>query len=419
MVHIEIPQDVSFILHKLRAAGFEGYAVGGCVRDSLLGKVPKDWDITTSALPQEVKELFQRTVDTGIKHGTVTVLVNGTGYEVTTYRVDGEYLDGRHPEEVSFTASLDEDLKRRDFTINAFVYNESEGIKDLFEGLKDLENGIIRCVGIPEERFSEDALRILRAVRFAAALSFTIEPATYEAACRLKENLRKVSAERIRTELEKTLISDNPDYICLLKDMGIDGVILEELKAVKDAESLKLALKSCQSVASIRWAVLGFFIEKADEREETGAITRNMMRRLKFDNRTIDTVGLFLRTREKMEKEFFGGTKEYPVVGRRLLNVIGEEDIYSYIDFAYTVCESKSYKDEYPVIKSEIEKILERGDCFSLKKLAVNGRDLKDGHIAEGKELGMLLDQLLEMVIVDPEKNTRDYLLEVAKAYGH
>ena len=146
MIHIEIPQDVAFILGKIRNAGYEAYAVGGCVRDSLLKKIPKDWDITTSALPEQIKEIFPRTIDTGIKHGTVTVMINSTGYEVTTYRVDGEYLDGRHPEEVEFTANLDEDLKRRDFTINAFVYNEAEGVKDLFGGLKDLEDGIIRCV---------------------------------------------------------------------------------------------------------------------------------------------------------------------------------------------------------------------------------------------------------------------------------
>jgi tRNA nucleotidyltransferase (CCA-adding enzyme) len=208
MIHIEIPQDVAFILGKIRNAGYEAYAVGGCVRDSLLKKIPKDWDITTSALPEQIKEIFPRTIDTGIKHGTVTVMINSTGYEVTTYRVDGEYLDGRHPEEVEFTANLDEDLKRRDFTINAFVYNEAEGVKDLFGGLKDLEDGIIRCVGVAEERFGEDALRILRAVRFAAVLSFTIEPETYKAAVKLAGNLSKVSAERIKAELEKTLVSD-------------------------------------------------------------------------------------------------------------------------------------------------------------------------------------------------------------------
>ena len=175
MFQINLPDDVKYILNTLRAAGYEAYAVGGCVRDCLLGKLPKDWDVTTSALPEDVKRLFPRTVDTGIKHGTVTVMVKSEGYEVTTYRVDGKYTDGRHPESVSFTASLDEDLKRRDFTINALVYNETNGVTDLFGGTDDLDNKIIRCVGVAEERFGEDALRILRAIRFSAQLGFEIE----------------------------------------------------------------------------------------------------------------------------------------------------------------------------------------------------------------------------------------------------
>ena len=178
MFQINLPEDVKYILNILRTAGYEAYAVGGCVRDCLLGKLPQDWDVTTSALPEDVKRLFPRTVDTGIKHGTVTVMVKSEGYEVTTYRVDGEYTDGRHPESVSFTACLDEDLKRRDFTINALVYNEATGVTDLFGGTTDLENGIIRCVGVAEERFGEDALRILRAVRFSAQLGFDIEKDT-------------------------------------------------------------------------------------------------------------------------------------------------------------------------------------------------------------------------------------------------
>ena len=226
MFQINLPEDVKYILNILRAAGYEAYAVGGCVRDCLLGKLPKDWDVTTSALPEDVKRLFPRTVDTGIKHGTVTVMVKSEGYEVTTYRVDGEYTDGRHPESVSFTACLDEDLKRRDFTINALVYNEATGVTDLFGGTKDLENGIIRCVGVAEERFGEDALRILRAVRFSAQLGFDIEKDTYTAAVKLGKNLAKVSAERIKAELDKTLVSDNPGHICLLKSMGLDKVIL-------------------------------------------------------------------------------------------------------------------------------------------------------------------------------------------------
>ena len=202
-MQIQLPEDVKRIINTLKEAGFEAYAVGGCVRDCLLGKTPNDWDITTSALPTEVKGLFSHTFDTGIKHGTVTVLLHHVGYEVTTYRIDGEYEDGRHPKEVSFTRSLKEDLLRRDFTINAMAYNEEDGIQDLFGGQQDLADGIIRCVGKAEDRFGEDALRMLRAVRFSAQLGFEIESETLKAMKSLSANLKLVSAERIRVELVK------------------------------------------------------------------------------------------------------------------------------------------------------------------------------------------------------------------------
>ena len=196
---LELPKQVKQIIHTLQERGYEAYAVGGCVRDAMLGREPQDWDITTSALPMQVKALFRRTIDTGIQHGTVTVLLDRVGYEVTTYRVDGEYKDGRHPTEVSFTASLAEDLKRRDFTINAMAYNETEGLVDLFCGAEDLKQGVIRCVGAPRERFSEDALRILRAFRFSAQLDFAIEEETLRAAGELVETLKKsVRSEFIR-----------------------------------------------------------------------------------------------------------------------------------------------------------------------------------------------------------------------------
>ena len=363
MIHIEIPQDVAFILGKIRNAGYEAYAVGGCVRDSLLKKIPKDWDITTSALPEQIKEIFPRTIDTGIKHGTVTVMINSTGYEVTTYRVDGEYLDGRHPEEVEFTANLDEDLKRRDFTINAFVYNEAEGVKDLFGGLKDLEDGIIRCVGVAEERFGEDALRILRAVRFAAVLSFTIEPETYKAAVKLAGNLSKVSAERIKAELEKTLVSDNPDYICLLKDMGLSKVILPELDEVKDTLGLKKALKAVNKEAKTRWAVLCYYLESelnTGHNAETGSISKKVMHGLKFDNKTMDCVIRFLTVSGNNISD-----KDIRIYSRRLLNRIGEEDIYHYLDFADAVgCIPEDFFGGYESIKNAIDDILEKRECF-------------------------------------------------------
>ena len=207
MLQIQLPEKVKYIILRLEEAGFEAYAVGGCVRDSLLGREPNDWDITTSAKPAQVKNLFRHTIDTGIQHGTVTVLLEHEGFEVTTYRIDGEYEDSRHPKEVLFTASLEEDLKRRDFTINAFAYNDRSGMVDMFDGIGDLDKKRIRCVGKAVERFEEDALRMLRAVRFSAQLGFSIAEQTKEAIMELAPTLQRISAERIQAELVKLLVS--------------------------------------------------------------------------------------------------------------------------------------------------------------------------------------------------------------------
>ncbi|MBR6321884.1 MAG: polynucleotide adenylyltransferase, partial [Lachnospiraceae bacterium] len=210
-MQIRLAEPVKKIIAVLEAHGHEAYAVGGCVRDAILGRTPNDWDVTTSALPQEVKKLFRKTVDTGIQHGTVTVIMQGIGYEVTTYRIDGLYKDSRHPDSVTFTDRLSEDLLRRDFTINAMAYNDARGLQDCFGGQDDLKNRIIRAVGIPKERFTEDALRILRCVRFAAQLDFAIDDETYRAAKALSGNLKEISKERIREEFLKTLTSLHPE----------------------------------------------------------------------------------------------------------------------------------------------------------------------------------------------------------------
>ena len=227
-MQIQIPENANKIIQTLMSHGYEAYVVGGCVRDSILEKQPMDWDITTSASPMEIKELFRRTVDTGIQHGTVTVLMDKESYEVTTYRVDGEYEDHRRPKEVLFTKSLEEDLKRRDFTINAMAYNEEEGLQDLFGGMKDLEEEIIRCVGIPEERFDEDALRILRAIRFSAQLNFKIDEKTKEAMQTRAKYLKDISAERIQVELTKLLTSNHPEKLIDAKELGITKIVLPE-----------------------------------------------------------------------------------------------------------------------------------------------------------------------------------------------
>ena len=228
MHSFKLPENVNYIIRTLSEHGCEGYAVGGCVRDMLLGRTPQDWDITTSAKPEQVKEIFSHTIDTGIEHGTVTVMLGHEGYEVTTYRIDGEYEDARHPKEVTFTANLVEDLKRRDFTINAMAYNETAGLVDVFDGAGDLERKVIRCVGNPTERFTEDALRMLRAVRFAGQLGFSITPETKEGVRTLAPSIQKVSAERIQAELVKLLVSDHPEEIRTAYELGLTAQFLPE-----------------------------------------------------------------------------------------------------------------------------------------------------------------------------------------------
>ncbi|MBQ4416679.1 MAG: polynucleotide adenylyltransferase, partial [Butyrivibrio sp.] len=227
-MNIEVPADAGIILTTLHDAGIEASIVGGCVRDAVLKRTPKDWDITTNALPEDVRRLFARTLPTGIRHGTVTVLVGKAGYEVTTYRIDGVYEDARHPKEVTFTASLAEDLKRRDFTINAMAYNGKDGLVDLFGGLEDLQAHRIRCVGDAAERFSEDALRMMRAFRFAAELGYEVSPETAGAAKALSPNLKMISAERIRDELIKLICSPHPDRIRDLYQTGLSAQFLPE-----------------------------------------------------------------------------------------------------------------------------------------------------------------------------------------------
>jgi tRNA nucleotidyltransferase (CCA-adding enzyme) len=406
LIHIELPEDVRYIISSLKAEGHEAYAVGGCVRDCLLNTAPKDWDITTSAFPDDVKRIFPRTIDTGIKHGTVTVMLKGTGYEVTTYRVDGEYLDGRHPENVSFTGNLDEDLKRRDFTINAFVYSDETGVKDLFGGLDDLKNGIIRCVGNPEERFGEDALRILRAIRFAAKLGFEVEPETYRACIKLRQNLSKVSSERIKAELDKILVSPNPGHISVLREMGISQVIMPELDRA-DISGLSAALERAEAELPIRWAVLCFFLARSDRDSAS-----ELMRRLKFDNRTRDRVLLFIRIAEG--KLPVPRDPEFRKACRILINHTGKEDVFAFLSF----CEALSaafpvFDNDYETILQEIKDIFEKKECTSLKELAVNGRDILEISDVGGAEIGRILEALLRKVMDEPELNRKEELLKL------
>lgn len=434
-----IPENVEWIIRELMAHGFEAYAVGGCVRDSVLGRKPEDWDITTSAKPEQVKQIFHRTVDTGIEHGTVTVLIDKEAYEVTTYRVDGEYEDHRHPKEVTFTASLEEDLKRRDFTINAMAYNPQTGLVDIFEGIDDLNKKIIRCVGNPRERFDEDALRILRAIRFSAQLGFEIDNMTKEAMTEKAETLRDVSAERIRVELVKLLVSKHPEKIREAQRLGLTKVVLPEYDTIVgveqhtpnhiyDVEEHTIrALQNVEADPILRLTMLLHdfgkpIVKKQDDGrdifykhpEVSAAICKEILKRLKFDNYTLDRVCRLVK---------WHGLKYLPNDRsvRRALNRVGQDIFDAFIKVQRADISAKNPKvvPEKLAFLEEKEaiyhRVMERGDCFEVKMLAVNGRDLIQSGIKPGPLLGAVLEQLVEWVIDDPERNRKELLLEKAQ----
>lgn len=401
-IEMRVPADAEQIIEKLNEHGFEAYVVGGCVRDSLLGKEPEDWDITTSAKPEEVKAIFSRTIDTGIQHGTVTVMLNRQGYEVTTYRVDGEYEDGRHPKSVDFTTSLLEDLKRRDFTINAMAYNGREGLVDAFGGMEDLENRVIRCVGSAVNRFTEDALRILRAVRFSAQLDFRIEDETYEAISLIAPNLEKVSKERIATELTKLLLSGHPEKMKRVSDTGASRYISEPFfKAAMLSKGELRPLGCLPAVKYMRWA--GFL------RREQGETAADILRDLKMDCDTMDRVKILVsrwRTPIAAEK---------PAI-RRVMNQIPGDLFDSLLCFQTVFAGEvgEGYGETLETVKALAEEIRGAGDPVNLKDLAVDGRDLMAAGMKPGPALGKTLNALMEQVLERPECNERAYLLRAA-----
>ena len=431
---------MEYIINTLQRAGYEAYAVGGCVRDTILNREPDDWDITTSAKPMEIKRLFPVTIDTGIQHGTVTVLKNHVGYEVTTYRIDGEYADNRHPKEVIFTANLKEDLLRRDFTINAMAYNHEEGIIDEYGGLDDIRDGIIRCVGNPYDRFSEDALRIMRAVKFSAQLGYRIEEETSKAIIKLSPNLASISAERINTELTKLLLSPNPDYLRDAYRLGITGVVLPELDRCMECEQVNPhhcysvgehtlhSLKIVPDDKVLRYTMLFHDFGKPDTQsvDEDGrmhfyghpAVSERMasdiMHRLKFDNDTMNAVKLLCKNHDL---EITEDNKHV----RRAMNKLGTDNFGKLLMVKRADCMAQSdYKREEKLasldnLTSIYNEIVNAGECVCMKDLAVCGRDLIDLGIKPGPAMGAILDELLNKVIDDPALNDREVLLEIVK----
>lgn len=449
-MRIQLPAHVKQIIETLEAAGFEAYAVGGCVRDSILGREPDDWDITTSAKPQQVKELFRRTVDTGIAHGTVTVLLGGAGYEVTTYRIDGEYTDNRHPREVSFTDSLTEDLCRRDFTVNAMAYSDARGLVDAFGGIEDLNAGIIRCVGDARERFSEDALRMLRAVRFSAQLGFAVEESTRQAAAAMAQNLRSISAERIQTELVKLLTSPHPETLSLAYELGMTAVFLPEFDEMMRTQqknphhcytvgmhTLK-ALEHSPCDRIVRLTMLLHDIGKPAVKTTSegtdhfrghpavsGQMAGEILRRLKFDNDTIRRVQLLVKLHDdypRVKGETLQGLREgKKVVSKKTVRHMayrtGEDLFWPLMDVfrADVLAQSDYLRAEKLLLIDQIcdsyREIVRDRECLSLKELAVSGSDLIRAGAKPGKEIGEILDCMLQDVLEEPAHNTKEYLM--------
>ena len=422
-MRIEMPYEAEWIIDNIRSHGYEAFIVGGCVRDAVLGRIPGDWDITTSAKPEQVKEIFGKTVDTGLKHGTVTIIKHGSGYEVTTYLIDGEYLDGRHPETVEFTPDLREDLKRRDFTINAMAYSHETGIVDEFEGMEDLKRRVIRCVGCAKDRFTEDALRILRAVRFAAQLDFVIEDETYKAIAEIAPNLVHVSKERIQVELTKLLLSDHPEKIWMVDATGIADYVtsgfpevfereLERENSHNAGENETPGTSGCLVDGASRDALkecwIGLAALPADKSHRWAGFLRHMtaeqavkiLRGLKLDNDTIGNV-------KNMIMAFQAPLAVDKVEIRRLLSRVTEYQFLGAMQL------KKLDGDEtVPGILRLFEEIKEAGDCVSLKQLAVNGGDLLAKGLEKGKQIGDGLMYLLNLVLEKPELNKKDILLE-------
>lgn len=475
---IKMPEDVSLIIHTLEKAGYEAYAVGGCVRDEVLGRIPQDWDITTSAKPLEIKHLFRKTIDTGIQHGTVTVMLNHTGYEVTTYRIDGEYEDSRHPNSVEFTDNLKLDLERRDFTINAMAYNNTRGLVDEFNGMEDMEARMIRCVGDAGERFDEDALRMLRAVRFSGQLGFRIEENTRQAILERAGNLKSISAERIRAELTKLLVSKDAGQLREAYYTGMTKVFLPELDAMMETEQKNphhiytVGEHAIHSVEILNFLfgrysgiwdsnmvpedvrdIAGEFTAEFGEKQhvilsiamllhdagkpgtmtvdedgvghfyghqkESERLASRILKRLTFDNETIATAKRLIRWHDY----HYGSSvksmrKSLAKIGRDLmpmLFVVQLSDILAQ--------NPDTFEPKLASVREAIalwKEVVQSGAALELKDLQITGRDLMaELGMEPGPEIGKILKSTLDYVLEDPVRNQRDILLAYVKNNGN
>lgn len=399
---IDLPKNVENIIERLKEHGFEGFAVGGCVRDSLLKKTPTDWDITTDALPADMKKIFKKTFDTGIAHGTITVLMDGVGYELTTYRIDGNYSDGRHPDSVSFSKNLSEDLCRRDFTVNAMAYSHNKGIVDLFGGRKDLQNGVIRAVGDAKKRFDEDALRMLRAVRFAAQLGFKIDDDTFEAIKEKASLLSKVSKERIFVELNKSLCGDFAQNIKMVYTSGLYRYIGKEFSKL-DENIYDFYPRKFPNKKHMYWAA---FLENIENVEAV----KKILFELKSDNATKNNTYLLVK---ELKNPLPSSDEDI----RWSLHRIGADLFCDYIEILRSDKKNIDILDKIDTIENRYSQILKENHAYEISMLDITGKDLMDIGISKGPKIGEVLEFLLKKVIENPLNNEKSSLLRLAKEF--
>lgn len=442
---IFVPKDVQFIINTLCSKGYTAFMVGGCVRDNLLGKNPKDYDITTSALPEETTRLFSKTIPTGIQHGTVTVVVNNIGYEVTTFRTEGDYLDNRRPNSVAFVTDIKEDLSRRDFTVNALAYNEKDGLVDYFNGKADLKSKVITCVGNPDERFKEDALRMLRAIRFSCQLDFDIDSSTYLSMINNHKLIENISSERIRDELCKILISDNPSKgLQVLEDTGVLKIILPEIhELVKytpncnnhNRDVFKHTLKVIDNTHNnllLRLSALFHDVGKLNtmtflenghcyfpgHSKESAIITKKILHKLAFDNKTIDRVCSIVNDHLVLNVEYMPTDGEI----KRLINKVGKENMPLLFDLQRADINSlwnpQPFLKKVDFIESRTNNILSNKEALTIKDLKIDGTSLINKFdIKPGKLIGDILNYLIEKVLDDNSLNNYDTLFLLVEDY--
>lgn len=441
-----VPYDVKYIINELYKNKFDAFIVGGCLRDLLLNLEPKDYDIATSAKPDNVMSLFNKTIPTGIKHGTVSVVINNNNYEVTTFRTEGDYLDNRHPSSVDFVTDIREDLSRRDFTVNALAYNDKLGLIDYFNGINDLKNKIIRCVGHADKRFKEDALRMLRAIRFSCQLGFKIENKTFEAIINNANLIKNISKERIRDELCKILISSSPSKgIDMLQKTGLLEFIIPELNLLVNYSPLSIkhnrdvfghTLKVMDNLEgnnlTLMLAALLHDVGKLNtltleadgvyrfpkHNIEGSVMSKKILRDLKFDNYTVNSVSKLIEHHLVLQVNYMPTRYEI----KKYLLEVGEDIVYLLFELQKADIRAldnpKPFLNKVDYIKDTVKDILSNKEPLYIKDLVINGEDLiKEFNIPRGKLIGDILNHLLDEVLKNPDLNNKENLLSLSRNF--